>query len=233
MTLSKSLMALTAVAGLAVAGPALAQTDPHHPSGAETAQQSPPAGQPPAPGGSSSPGMTMPGGGMPMMGMMNMMGMMGMMGQGGSGMSDMGMHGMDMRGMATVDRVEGRIAFLRAELKITDAQAKVWDQFAQSLRDNAKRLADVRAAVAKSAGASMPTLVQRLDSQDRWLAARLEGVRAIRITSDHLYTALSADQKKTADELLGAHMGLMPSGIMSMSMMPMGGMMMPMGGNVR
>lgn len=222
MTRCRSVLAWVAAVTLAAASPALAQgqTDPMRGGAPMQGMQ----GMQGMPGSQGGPGMTMPGGGMPMMGMMS---------QGGSSMSDLGMHGMDMRGMATIDRVEGRIAFLRAELKITDAQARIWDQFAQSLRDNAKRLADVRAAVAKSVGASTSTLVQRLDSQERWLAARLEGVRAIKITSDHLYAALSVDQKKTADELLGTHMGLMPSGMMSMSMMPMGGMMMPMGGNVR
>ena len=62
------------------------------------------------------------------MGMMQMMGMMG--------------RGTD--GMATIDRIEGRIAFLRAELKITDAQADAWNGFADALRTNARKLAEVR-----------------------------------------------------------------------------------------
>jgi hypothetical protein len=88
--------------------------------------------------------MGMMGGGMgnmPMMGMMkdmkemmNNMSMMHSMGM----MQRMGMMGGGMGGMATIDRVEGRIAFLRAELKITDAQADVWNGFADALRANAK-----------------------------------------------------------------------------------------------
>src|SRR5579864_6917735 len=34
--------------------------------------------------------------------------------------------------------IEGRIAFLKAELKITDAQAPQFDKVAQAMRDNAK-----------------------------------------------------------------------------------------------
>jgi hypothetical protein len=55
----------------------------------------------------------------------------GMMGQqGGMGMG-MGMGGMPF------EHVEGRIAFLKAELKITDAQAPQWNAFAETLRSNA------------------------------------------------------------------------------------------------
>src|SRR6516164_7300947 len=56
----------------------------------------------------------------------------GMMGQDGGGM--MGMMGrggmMGMMGMA--GHVEGRIAFLKAELKITDAQTSAWNAFADA-----------------------------------------------------------------------------------------------------
>ena len=73
-----------------------------------------------------------------MMGNMSVMHSMGMM-------QMMGMMGRGMDGMATIDRVEGRIAFLRAELKITDAQADAWNGFADALRTNARKLAEVRA----------------------------------------------------------------------------------------
>jgi uncharacterized small protein (DUF1192 family) len=43
------------------------------------------------------------------------------------------MMGPDMAGMGTIDRVEGRIALLRAELKITDAQLQQhWPGFVES-----------------------------------------------------------------------------------------------------
>lgn len=51
------------------------------------------------------------------------------------GMQQNGM--MPMMGMA--DHVEGRIAFLKAELKITDAQLPQWNTFADALRSNARR----------------------------------------------------------------------------------------------
>jgi hypothetical protein len=158
-----------------------------------------------------------------MMNMAQMMQMMTMMGQGGAaGQASMAMEKMDPAGMTMIDHVEGRIAFLRAELKITDAQAGTWEQFATALRDNAKRLDEVRKAHHADDGSSK-TLQQRLAAQEQWLSARLEGLRAIKATFGHLYMALSPDQQKSADELLAMHMGLMPASMKSMGMMQMGG----------
>ena len=145
-------------------------------------------------------------GGMPMTNMMNMTGMMQMM----------EMMGSRMGGMATIDRVEGRIAFLRTELKITEAQTSAWNAFADALRTNAKKLGEVRASMMAQPSAGQqqaPTMAERLDLQERWLLARLEGTRTIKSTFTNLYGTLSDDQKKTANELLVPHMGM---GVMAM-----------------
>lgn len=178
--------------------------DPHHPPAAGSpapAQPTLPPGQP-ATGGQQ--GMM---GGMPMM--MNMMRDMPMMNM-------MGMMGPGSAGMATVDRVEGRIAFLRAELKITEAQSNAWNAFADALRTNAKKLGEVRALMRSQPIAGQqqaPAMADRLDVQERWLLARLEGTRAIKSAVTKLYVTMSDDQKKAADELLGPHMGM---GMMAM-----------------
>jgi len=215
MTTVKSLTIAILVTVLAIGSsvPVRAQNAPdsHHPSDAGAAQ--PGTAVPQLPAQNGQPGM---------MGMMPMMQMMNMMGQGGMAMPGMGMSGMDPAGMAMVDRVEGRIAFLRAELKITDAQAQAWDVFAAALRDNAKRLGEVRATIGGQA-ASPSGLGQRLANQELWLSARLDGIRAIKAAFVPLYSALATDQQKTADELLGMHMGLMHPGMMPMGMMQMGG----------
>jgi LTXXQ motif family protein len=117
-----------------------------------------------------------------------------------------------MGGMATIDRVEGRIAFLRAELKITEAQTSAWDAFAEALRGNAEKLGEARGSMMAHMNAAQqqaPTMADRLGLQERWLAARLEGTRAIRSAVTALYGVLSDDQKKTADEILAPHMGMM------------------------
>jgi hypothetical protein len=166
----------------------------HHPDGSAAQPAAPPTPSAPPAMGQQQQGMM---GGMNMMGMMsNMPEMMRMMGM---------MRGMG--GMSTIDRVEGRIAFLRAELKITDAQASA---FADALRGNAQKLGAMRSAMMMpQPGATAPqTLADRLDAQERWLAARLEGTRAIKAAFVPLYGALSDEQKKTANDLLAPHMGM-------------------------
>ena len=126
------------------------------------------------------------------------------------------MMGPDMAGMGTIDRVEGRIAFLRAELKITDAQTNGWNAFADALRANAQKLAAIRPAML-AAPERQQTIMERLDGQEHWLTARLEGLRAIKAAFTPLFGTFSDDQKKTATELLGPHLGL---AMMMAPMMP-------------
>src|SRR6266545_1343563 len=190
--MTRVLVTLTSAAFIALGASAWAQaSDPHHPEGA-------------APG-AAQPAPQSPGG---MGGMAEMMRMM-------QGMRMMGM-GRDM-----IDRVEGRIAFLRAELKITDAQTTAWNSFADALRANAQKLAAVRPAMMAPAGGPQ-TLTAGLDAQERWLTVRLEGLRAIKAAFPPLYGTLSDEQKKTASELLGPHLGLpmMPSPMMPGPMQP-------------
>ena len=80
------------------------------------------------------------------------------------------------------------------------------------------------------AGTAPQSLVDRLTLQEKWLAARLEGTRAMKSALTNLAGTLSDDQKKTADQLLAPHMGMnammngMQSGQMGGQMQP--GMMM-------
>lgn len=224
----------TALALTALAVPAWAQAPApagHDHSHAADSEKSAPATPAPAPGPSAAApqggaGMMAGGmGNMPMMGMMSdMKNMMNRM----SGMHDMGMMhmmgmmGRGMGGMATIDRIEGRIAFLRAELKITDAQADAWNGFADALRANARKLAEVRASMTPKPGETPPasTLAARLDQQEQWLTARLEGTRAMKSAFVKLNELLSDDQKKTANDLLAPHLGFGAMAMMPAQMSP-------------
>jgi hypothetical protein len=224
---------LTMAAALAVAAltsPTWAQSpaehDSHHPS--DSAQSAPVPANPAPP--ASQPGVAAPQGGMgnmPIMGMKNMMSSMSMMKSTGM-MLEMGMMGPGMDGMATIDRIEGRIAFLRTELKVTDSQAGAWSGFADALRANAKKLAEVRASMMSGAAGAQPqapTLADRLDLQEKWLLARLDGTRMMKSAFAKLNETLSDDQKKTANDLLAPHMGM---GMMAMMASPMSeGQMQP------
>jgi LTXXQ motif family protein len=208
------------VAALAVPAWAQAPAGHDHSHAADSEKSAAAPAPAPSPSAAAPQGAGMMGGGMgnmPMMGMMkDMKEMMGNM----SAMHSMGMMhmmGRGMGGMATIDRVEGRIAFLRTELKITDAQADAWNGFADALRANAKRLAEVRASMMPKPGEGQPasTLTARLEQQEQWLAARLDGTRAMKSAFGKLNEVLSDDQKKTANDLLVPHMGMG-----AMAMMP-------------
>lgn len=52
------------------------------------------------------------------------------------------------------------------------------------------------------------TLPDKLAARETRLSARLETVRKLKAAVDPLYAALTADQKKTADEIMLSSMGM-------------------------
>jgi hypothetical protein len=168
-----------------MAGPALAQQEheQHHPG------ETPPAAGMQGPGvqGGDMAGS----GGMPMMGMMRMM-----MGQDGMGM---------MAG-----HVEGRLAFLKTELKITDAELPLWNAVADTIRANAKGMSEMMSG-GMMGSSQTATLPEKLALREKIMTGHLEALRKFKVAIDPLYAALSSEQKKTADELL---MGPMEMGMM-------------------
>lgn len=171
--------------------------------------------QSPMPGmqGSGGQGQTgaMSSSGMPMMmcGMMGGGSNAGMSGQAGGMMNMQGgspmMQMMRARaGDIPTDRIEGRIAYLHAELRITEAQMTAWKEVAAALRANAKRLTETQPEQAQKSNASM---LERADAQERVLAARLESIRALKSATAKLYPMLDDAQKKSADELMAPYLG--------------------------
>jgi hypothetical protein len=121
-----------------------------------------------------------------------------------------GDHGM-MGGMP-FEHVEGRLAFLKTELKITPAQEPQWGKFADAFRSVAKSAQGMHRQMMGGGhmmGGQATTAPQRLDAYEKMLNVRLDAVRTMKAAFDPLYASLSDEQKKTADELVGGHMGLM------------------------
>jgi hypothetical protein len=120
----------------------------------------------------------------------------------------MGRDGMMMGGGGMmVEHVEGRIAFLKTELKITEAQTAQWERFADALRSTAGSMNGMHQQMMQ---AGMPaTLPARLDLQEKMLLAHLEALKGMRAALDPLYASLSDEQKKIADELMLGPMGMM------------------------
>jgi hypothetical protein len=192
--------------------------DAHHPDTGTPSAQTQPA---PLAGGTTGPGMPGPGmmgGGGPdaMMGAQHP-GMMGSGGMMGGDMMDnmrrmMGMMSMMGAGMRPgAEHIEGRLAFLKTELKITDAQAPQWNVFADAVRANAKAMADTHQQVMSQG--SPKTLPERLALEQKAMTAHLNALNTTTGALDKLYDALSAEQKKAADEIIVGPMG-MPMGMM-------------------
>jgi hypothetical protein len=122
------------------------------------------------------------------------------------------MHGGGMMGGMPFEHVEGRLAFLKTELKIAPAQEPQWGKFADAFRSVAKSAQGMHRQMMGGGhmmGGQATTVPQRLDAYEKMLNVRLDAVRTMKAAFDPLYASLSDEQKKTADELVGGRMGLM------------------------
>ncbi len=171
----KRISMTTIMAGLLIGGAALAQPapDPHHPGGA-----APGAVQGQPPGGMMGPGMM---GRMMGPGMMDMMANCPMMG-------------------GSASHAEGRIAFLKAELAITDAQNAAWDAYAAQIRKNLTSMQDMQKTMMSMMDAKSP--VERIDARIAMMEKRTQALKDIKPALAALYAVLSADQQKKADQFL-------------------------------
>src|SRR5262245_9532647 len=98
----------------------------------------------------------------------------GMWGDGPATGMGMGMWGRGPSGRASdwmLDRIEGRLAFTKAELKITDAQTGAWNTFADAIRTAAKRRNE-RMKSLFSGEQKGKTLPERVDAQEQFMSAR-------------------------------------------------------------
>jgi LTXXQ motif family protein len=95
---------------------------------------------------------------------------------------------------------EGRIAFLKAELGITDAQKAAWDAYAAAIRSNLQSMQGMRQTMHAAYEAKTP--VERLDAHLASMESRLKTLKDVKPALVALYQALGAEQQKKADELL-------------------------------
>lgn len=201
--MSTSLRIAAAALALGLSAPSFAEDSPHTAiAQAQTAPTTPT--RPMQPGmGQGGPGM---------------MGQRGTMGPGmmGQGMMDQGgmpgvmpMTGM-MQMMRSGEHIEGRLAFLKAELKITDSQEKAWSDFADAARKAAATTQGAHMGMRQMSGAAGDvTLPQLLDRHQGNLEARLEATRAMKAALDPLYAALDEQQKQTLMQLHPMLYGIM------------------------
>jgi hypothetical protein len=172
----------------------------------------------------------------------------GMMG-GMSGMSRDGKGGDSMGGMSHsgggmmnkmvcgfAEHVDGRLAYLKAELKLTDAQTGPWSAFDESWRAAAQKAKQKCDAADMRMDHSKAEVLNKLTMMENHMVDHLEVVRAQKAAIESLFTVLSDEQKKTANATLtgimkvGKSMSDMMGGGMGGMMGGMSGMMGGMGG---
>lgn len=171
---------------------ALAQTpDPHHPApggAVETTPATPSQMAMPMPGPNEQAS--------PMgAGMGRMMEMMQPMMAAGGGM------GMPF------EHVEGRIAFLKAELQITDAQMPAWNAFAENFRTDAAAMKTMQKEMMK--GGMSATAPDRMALVHKIMSSRLALMEHSGVSIRALYDTLSPDQRKTFDQMMPGPMAMM------------------------
>jgi hypothetical protein len=181
--LSLALLAISVSAAVAQAQ----TTDPHHPSSPVSSPQA----------------------GMPMPDAAAQGGHPGAMG------TDMGRMMETMRPMMAerggmgmpFEHVEGRIAYLKAELKITDAQSAPWNAFADTMRADATAMATMRDGMMK--GGMPSTMPDRMAAQHKMMSARLGMMERSEASTKALYVLLSEDQRRAFDQMMAGPMGVM------------------------
>jgi hypothetical protein len=97
--------------------------------------------------------------------------------------------------------MEGRLAYVKAELGITDAQTAAWDGYVSAVKARATTMQGVRTAMIEAMQAG--SAIERLDARTRAMESMVESLRALKPVTEALYKVLSDDQKKKADLLLG------------------------------
>jgi len=126
----------------------------------------------------------------------------------GPGMMEAGGFGPAMCAMMA-SHVDGRLAYLKAELMITEAQEPLWKDYAAAFRDNAKGMLVRCKKMMGSRGAAALSLPDRMDQHEQLMAAQLDAVRAANKALKPLYASFSENQKKTVDQMFWGPMGMM------------------------
>lgn len=101
--------------------------------------------------------------------------------------------------------VDGRVAFLKAELKITPAQETQWQQVATAMHENATALDQVISTARQHSGTM--DAVQRLTLREQFAKVRADNDARLLTAFKPLYASLTPEQQQTANALVGAHHG--------------------------
>jgi hypothetical protein len=111
-------------------------------------------------------------------------------------------------------RVAGKMAYLQADLSITEAQRGAFDEWKDVVLSSAKSRSEACLAHTADMGPKHHDALERTARMEKMLEGRLAQLKAQRPALEHLYASLTPDQKKEFDHAAafgrhhrGHHMG--------------------------
>lgn len=110
-----------------------------------------------------------------------------------------------------LDRVEGRLAFMKTEFKITPEETAAWDSFAAVVKAFAKTHNDMMRTMTEQLDDGElfdKPLPERLAWRIEQMEARLEQMKSVKTAADDLYAVLTDEQKAVADDIVLPMMGM-------------------------
>ena len=157
----------------------------------------------------ASPSLAQSAGEMPMMGMMGggCLMMQDMADQGMMGQNAMGQN-MMARGMGNMAAmIEGRLAYLKSALGITQEQEPVWISYVDQVKSQVAAMQGMHQNMIEVM--QKGSAVDRMDARIGAMEAMLDAMKAMKPATEKLYAGLKDEQKKIADQLIGTHCGAM------------------------
>jgi hypothetical protein len=97
-------------------------------------------------------------------------------------------------------RVEGRLAYARTVLGITDSEAAAWKAYGDVSRANVRNLEAAQRAMIDAE--RMGSAIDRMHAQTAMMQAQLDARKALLPATEALYKALTPDQQERADAVL-------------------------------
>jgi len=94
-------------------------------------------------------------------------------------------------------KVEGRLAYAKTLLGISEDQEEVWKAYEDVSRANVKKLREANQAMVTAEQSG--TTIDRMRAQTAMMEERLEARKALQPVTEDLYKALGPDQKQRAD----------------------------------
>lgn len=100
---------------------------------------------------------------------------------------------------------EGRLAYLKGELAITEKQAETWNAYVEAVNTQVAAMQKLQAKMMNVA--EKGTAVERMDARIKGMQAMVEAMSALKPATMKLYDVLTIEQKKIADDLIGIGCG--------------------------